>query len=128
MGTRADYYIGNDPSTMEWIGSIAYDGYTLHDDPQDEEDAAIASATTEEEFLYAVGKMLALCNHAVFPEQGWPWPWKDSRGTDYTYCFVGREVACYQFGHGPRRIGEPFCDEKGKGWGVKASFPDMSAR
>lgn len=128
MGTRADYYIGNDPATMEWIGSHAYDGYALHEGDHDEYDAAIAQATTAKGFRKAVQRMLQTLNHATFPDQGWPWSWDDSQLTDYAYCFVGHEILCYQFGHGPRHIGEPFCNDEGDGWGDKAPFQDMSAR
>ena len=132
MGTRADFYVGNDPATMEWLGSIAYDGYSLHGGPHDMHDAAIASATTKKAFRQAVKRMLKQYDHATFPENGWPWPWEDSRTTDYAYCFVGAKVLCYMFGHGPVDIGKPFCNKNTgdfyKRIHEKAEFPDMTAR
>ena len=135
MGTRADFYVGNDPATMEWIGSIAYDGYCIHDARQwwDDNPKKIASSTTEQDFRAYV-RLLLLDDpkyHGTFPEQGWPWPWKDSRTTDYAYCFVDGKVLCYMFGHGPADIGKSFCNSYGDfrpGLRRKADFPDMTAR
>ena len=133
MGTRADFYVGNDPATMEWIGSMAYDGYALHDDypSNDTLDEPIAKATTGKAYRKAVQQMLKKINHATFPKDGWPWPWEDSRTTDYAYCFVDGKVLCYMFGHGPADIGKPFCNNDGDflpGLRRKADFPDMTAR
>ena len=131
MGTRADFYVGNGPATMEWIGSIAYDGYSLHDGHHDKYDAAIAKSKSDKSFRQAVKRMLKQNNDATFPENGWPWPWKNSRTTDYAYCFVDEKVLCYMFGHGPVDIGKPFCNNDGDflpGLRRKADFSDMTAR
>ncbi len=34
-----------------------------------------------------VSEYLAGRNDATLPEQGWPWPWEDSRTTDYAYAW-----------------------------------------
>lgn len=135
MGTRADFYVGNDPETMEWLGSMAYDGYCIHDAKEwwDDNASKVAFATTEQDFRASVRQLMQddIEYHGTSPEQGWPWPWEDSRTTDYAYCFVDCKVLCYLFGHGPVDIGKPFCNSDGdflRGLHKKAKFPDMTAR
>jgi len=54
MGTRADFYIGP-PSHTAWIGSIAYDGYRIHDlDENDLLAMDIATAPTPDAYSEAV--------------------------------------------------------------------------
>ena len=91
MGTRADFYIGKG-ITMEWLGSIAWDGYPSGID------AAIFKSTTKETYHQRVFKFLAADESATFPHQGWPWPWDDSCTTDYAYTFVDGEVWVSSFG------------------------------
>lgn len=65
MGTRADFYIGNDKKA-EWIGSVAYDGYEF----DEEKDHPITNAKTEEEFRKAVSEELKKRDDATFPQEG----------------------------------------------------------
>lgn len=119
MGTRADFYVGRG-ANAEWLGSIAFDGYpTGH--PSD-----VIPATTEADYRARVAKMLAGVYHATLPEHGWPWPWDDSRTSDYAYAWDAGRV----WGHGccwfDATMIEPEEDEHecaGEG-----AFPDMSSR
>lgn len=92
MGTRADFYIGRGENA-EWIGSIAWDGYP------DGIDGAVRTAKTEEDFRQAVMKFFADRDDVTLPAAGWPWPWEDSRTTDYAYAFDGGQVYYSGFGH-----------------------------
>jgi hypothetical protein len=38
-------------------------------------------------------------NDATRPEDGWPWPWEDSRTTDYAYAFDNGKVWASCFGY-----------------------------
>lgn len=38
-------------------------------------------------FRKRVKAMLEKRDDATFPADGWPWPWEDSRTTDYAYAF-----------------------------------------
>lgn len=122
MGTRADFYVGTGKSA-EWIGSIAWDGHddTLKDDPAS---ARIFHARTDSGFREAVAQFLASREDATAPEQGWPWPWDDSRTTDYAYCFDGEVTRIFNFGS-PVVAGDT--DEAAEAR-PEAEFPDMSAR
>lgn len=137
MGTRADFYIGRGEQA-EWIGSIAGDG---HADGSRTEKAF--KATTESAFRAAVAK-LAEEDDFTRPEDGWPWPWKTSRTTDYAYAFEGDRV--YTSCFGSMWISEPKYTEYAAAckayWDADepegdepewpetpaAVFPDMSAR
>ena len=86
MGTRADYYIGTGPDA-EWLGSTTFDGYP-DGCPRD-----VLNATTEAQFRIEVE--LLLSDHGVpstRPNEGWPWPWKDSRTTDYAYAWCSDDA------------------------------------
>lgn len=104
MGTRADFYIGNDEKA-EWLGSIAYDGYRMPDE--------ITKAKTEEEFRAAVTQELLSRDDATVPYQGWPWPWDCSDTTDYHYWFFDGNVHVGKFKDIPEGV---------------TAFPDMSAK
>lgn len=84
MGTRADFYVGKGKDA-EWVGSIAYDGHPGNY-PE------IEKCSTEEDYRTAVKGLFSEVSHATRPEQGWPWPWKDSGTSDYAYCFVDGKV------------------------------------
>lgn len=92
MGTRADFYIGRG-ETAKWLGSIAWDGYP--DGISDE----IRNAKTEEEFRDGLVKFFSEREDVTLPAMGWPWPWDDSRTTDYAYAFDGGKVYASCFGH-----------------------------
>lgn len=107
MGTRADFYIGTG-SNAEWLGSIAFDGYRI--DEMKEKDASrrldnsacwkIKIASDDAGYRAAVSELLALNDDATLPEQGWPWPWEDSKTTDYAYAFVDGVCKAFKWGEG----------------------------
>lgn len=78
MGTRADFYVSK-PEGLEWLGSIAWDGYDI---------GLVAQAETESQFRKSVSDLFAPRDDVTLPERGWPWPWNDSRLTDCAYVFV----------------------------------------
>jgi hypothetical protein len=80
MGTRADFYVGRGPKA-QWLGSVAYDGH-----PENFK-GIIYAPKNEKEFEKAVLAELADRDDATLPKDGWPWPWRDSHLTDYTYAW-----------------------------------------
>src|SRR4051794_6497715 len=94
MTTRADFYVGRGPQA-EWLGSIAVAGMPGGvDDPADG-GRAVIRATTEARYRVAVSRFLAGRRDATPARMGWPWPWKDSRKTDYAYAWDDGLWACY---------------------------------
>jgi len=91
MGTRADFYIGRGDD-MEWIGSIAWDGY-----PDDRDVNAVNKEATEESFREGVSNLIK-SSGGIQPHEGWPWPWDDSGTTDYAYAFDAGIVYASHFG------------------------------
>ena len=87
MGTRADFYI-NRGEKAEWLGSIAWDG---HPDGDSED---LLNIKTRAEFVLRLQK-LSKRDDWTSPEQGWPWPWKDSNTTDYSYAFDTKNRRVY---------------------------------
>ncbi|MEV8635199.1 hypothetical protein AB0395_26430 [Streptosporangium sp. NPDC051023] len=127
MGTRADFYVGRGPDA-EWLGSIAWDGNPAGICT----DTRALEAGDEQTFRDLLGGFLASRGDATTPDQGWPWPWNDSRTTDYAYAFDSGRVygsCCGQpwFLVDPKGVdfGEP---DEGEEIGESAVFPDMSAR
>lgn len=124
MGTRFDLYVGKGKGA-EWLGSYPFDGYP------DGYPKQFFGATTEAAYRAAVSKFLADPEHAdaaTLPADGWPWPWKDSRMTDFAYTFADGRVWVSCFGH--QWIPAPPPDEPPE-WGddgPKEEFPDMSDR
>ena len=82
MGTRSDFYIGLDPDTMEWLGSIAWDGYPGGIDWD------VLGAVTAKAFRVEVSRWLDSREDGTKPGMGWPWPWEDSDLTDFSYAFA----------------------------------------
>lgn len=139
MGTRADLYLGRGPDA-EWLGSIAWDGYP------DGMPEALLRCDTVDRFKVLVEGFLAGREDATLPEQGWPWPWDDSRTTDYAYAFDGDNVWASNFGRNwfDARFPEPDDDEEAERLGTQliegeismdeyrdakpAVFPDMAER
>ena len=117
MGTRADFYVGRGPQA-EWLGSIAYDG-----DPGGL-DVLLSLAGTEEQWRAAVRTEILGRDDGTLPEQGWPWPWKDSRTTDYAYAWEDAGIWCSCFGTAWYR---PCKEEEPEGEEKVAQFPDMSS-
>lgn len=116
MGTRADFYLGRG-ETAEWIGSIAWDAYP------DGIPASVLSASTQEQFTTALLVFVSDRDDFTSPEDGWPWPWKDSRTTDYAYAFDEGEVWASHFGQEWfRAVDEELHRDEPK----TAIFPDMT--
>jgi hypothetical protein len=90
MGTRADFYVGTGPQA-EWLGSITFDGYP-GGCPE-----PIFAATSEADYRAAVEAILGDCE-STRPDEGWPWPWEDSRTTDYAYAWTADGVKLSNFG------------------------------
>lgn len=117
MGTRADFYVGEGPDA-EWLGSIAFDG-----DPSGEP-RPLLDAHDEITYRHLVDLILDKnAEDATRPEQGWPWPWDTSAGTDHAYAWMadGGHVLASHFGsawYDPLRWTEQ----------SPPDFPDMSAR
>ena len=88
MGTRADFYNEN-----TWLGSVAWDGYEWHE----EQGCPLMQSKTQEEFVQHVANTLINREDATFPSEGWPWPWEDSKLTDFAYVFENG-VKVYNFG------------------------------
>lgn len=123
MGTRADFYVGRGESA-EWLGSVSWDGYPAGID------SPIFAAVTEDQYRESVAAFLRV-EDGTLPELGWPWPWDDSKTTDYAYAFEGGSVFCSSFGHkwfqlnvDAENYGADEDDESDK----SAVFPDMSER
>lgn len=120
MGTRADFYIGED---FEWLGSIGWDGYPSGIfEP-------LLNSVTEEEYRDFLKDFFAQRGDVTLPEMGWPWPWDDSHTTDYAYSFLDGKVQAWVFGRGPF---DPAAVASDGDWNWSESltrddvFPDMS--
>ena len=120
MGTRADFYVGRGEQA-EWLGSIAWDG-----DPAGI-DEPVRRACLEKHYREAVSIFL-MRDDATLPAAGWPWPWDDSRTTDYAYAFDGGRVWWSCFGRAWRDALEDDAGEEPVAGGQVAIFPNMKAR
>jgi hypothetical protein len=102
MGTRADFYVGMGP-TMVWLASTAWDGYPEGITPGRQKDwpkgASIFEATTEADWRARLDIYLTGREDVSRPATGWPWPWEDSRTTDYAYTFHEGKVHGFCYGH-----------------------------
>lgn len=118
MGTRADFYVGRGRNA-EWLGSIAWDGYPggLPDD--------LLRLTSEGVYREHLARFFRTRDDATHPDDGWPWPWEDSRTTDYAYAFEAGRVwgSCFGREWFPADEPEPE-DDRPK----TAEFPDMTDR
>lgn len=122
MGTRADFYVGRG-AEAEWLGSIAWDGHPGSIFTTGDID--LPPAVDELVWRELVAEYLARREDATLPEQGWPWPWENSRTTDYAYAFEGGDIYGSSFGHEWFDVREPEPEDDS---GVKvAVFPDMTA-
>lgn len=118
MGTRADFYVGRGEQA-EWLGSVAYDGYPSGIDEQ------LLKCQSEQTFRKAVRALLAEREDRTLPEDGWPWPWEDSRTTDYAYAFDAGAVHASYFGR-PWFDATKEVDDVDELEGPAPVFPDMS--
>jgi len=104
MGTRADFYIAK-ADELQWKGSIAWDGYSIAEadkeslSPNDEKNRTesflewkLKTCTDESEFDTLLTQYLNGRDDATLPENGWPWPWDNSKTTDETYLFKDGKV------------------------------------
>lgn len=122
MGTRADFYVGRGEQA-EWLGSIAFDGYP-DGNVADPKFGPIIGITDEAIYRKQVSALIADLNHGTTPEHGWPWPWEDSRTTDYAYALAGGKVWASCFGH---EWFDPHGEQPEKE-GQKTAFPNMKDR
>ena len=127
MGTRADFYVGRDDKA-EWLGSIVWNGYPTGI-PDAIKKATDADAYRREGMAFIEGR-----RDGTKPADGWPWPWNDSRTTDYAYAFDDGRVLASCFGHAwfdaskpPLAETDEDSDPQLAGEKV-ATFPDMSER
>ena len=93
MGTRADFYVMDHDGSMEWIGSVSQDGGYLSI-PTDIliSGNQIMFEEIVTDFIKSRGKSGILKG-----EEGWPWPWADSRMSDYAYIMhicTGKVMVC----------------------------------
>lgn len=79
MGTKADFYIGIGQAA-KWRGSIAFDGNL--ESMQD-----LVRKTSKHGFKDYIRKISETKSTFISPDDGWPWSWSDSRGTDCAYCW-----------------------------------------
>lgn len=126
MGTRADFYVEQTDGQLDWLGSIAWDGYP-GGLPR-----GLLGARTESGFRHAVAAELASRNDATLPDKGWPWPWDDSHTSDYGYVFRKDCVMFEYEGHWFKVSDHDaaFADDadSARFRQGEAKFPDMSAR
>jgi hypothetical protein len=123
MGTRADYYVGRGKDA-EWIGSSGWDGY-----PGCKDLEPVVTATSEETFRAAVEQRIG-ADDGTHAADGWPWPWDDSRTTDYAYAFDGGQVWISCFGSGWMMFAEATRadDDDSPPKAKTAVFPNMKER
>lgn len=118
MGTRADFYIGRGKDAR-WLGSIAWDG-----DPRN---MRFLGATTENEFMLSI-VALAMRKDWTKPEDGWPWPWKDSGTTDFAYAWDDGRVYIAAYGRGWSTPPQYFDPRQGDPETLpEVEFPDMTS-
>jgi hypothetical protein len=120
VGTRADFYVGRG-TEAEWLGSIAWDGYP-DGLPED-----LRACSNEEDWRGAIAGFLAGREDGTLPEHGWPWPWNDSRTTDFAYAFDGGQVWVSGFGRS-WRVDDGTHSGEDDDLPKDAVFPDMSQR
>jgi hypothetical protein len=133
MGTRADFYVGRGEQA-EWLGSIAWDGYP-DGQPGNPKYGPVIAAASEPEFRERVANLLAAKDDGTTPDKGWPWPWENSRLTDWSYAFDAGQVWASKFG-GPWHVpGEQPPEKEDSEYEAdpcndpaRVTFPDMTSR
>lgn len=109
---------------MEWIGSVAFDGYPEGFESTPEE-IQLITAQSESEFRAAFAEVTSKRDDATLPENGWPWPWEDSLLTDFAYvfdCERGIDIFCFGRPYYGENMDEDSDNEPEK---VSGYFPDM---
>lgn len=91
VGTRADYYAACRGKPPEWLGSTAWDGTPETILPH------LAPCTKKYYFLKNLKHLLESRDDSTMPNQGWPWPWEDSKTTDYTYMYYNGKIYIRHF-------------------------------
>ncbi len=118
MGTRADFYVAK-PEGLEWLGSIAWDGYEIDH---------VALASTEEGYRQSLEEFFAGRDDVTRPKQGWPWPWDTSDTTDYGYVLIEGKGVFYKCFGGEVYSASDDGDEPTPVPDVNFTYPNMSER
>ena len=114
MGTRADFYVGIKKDEMQYLGSIAMDGF--HDTVLPE-----IVAVDEREYVRKVQSLITSREDGSIPERdGWPWPWENSSGSDYAYTFANGLIWYSRFG-------DPWISSDDRQATNDPEFPDMTS-
>ena len=92
MSTRSDFYVMDHDGSLEWEGSAYKDGgpYTTPLKLLIQGDKIMFQETLLD-YLREVG------GEIKYEGGHWPWPWRDSRFTDYSYIFhvcTGKVLMC----------------------------------
>lgn len=122
MGTRADFYIKQEQEPkMLWLGSIAWDGYPEGIDKD------VLLATSPDEYVNEVRRFLA-AHKGTLPDRGWPWPWDNSKTTDYSYVFVDNKVMGSSWGNSffDPLVKQEDNDDETQEQGESIDWPDMT--
>lgn len=78
MGTRADFY-SLENNKFIWHGSIAWDGYDIDD---------VGKTKSLTAYKARLSRFLKDRDDSTYPDDGFPWPWKNSKLTDEVYVFI----------------------------------------
>ncbi len=115
MGTRADFYVIKHEK-LEWIGSLYRDGHPWNI-PTD-----ILIQVNPVMFEELTVEFLQTKDSAIKSEgDKWPWPWADSRMTDYSYIFgIYDKVVAYS--PGVKHLFDPLKIVQGEDL-IAAKFP-----
>jgi hypothetical protein len=133
MGTRADFYLDTEDKLV-WIASIAWDGYPEGVYIKDKEGNTkyLTDCDSEETYRKFLVDFFSGRDDVTYPQMGWPWPWENSRTTDFAYTFSRerKEVVFTCFGRGWFNFkefeeSEKLPEEEGRKL-PKVKFPDMS--
>jgi hypothetical protein len=90
MGTRADFYIGKGRNA-KWVGSVSHDGYKSGV-------KTVLESDTEESYLKNISELETY----IDTSKGWPWPWKTSTFSDYSYYWTDEGIITLGFYHGKK--------------------------
>lgn len=102
--TNADFYVGLGEDAA-WIGSVSVDGSTA-----DMDDAGLFGSDgldelyTEAHYRSVIDEILDVADDAdrgYLAANGdvWPWPWKDSTGSDMAYAFAKGCIHVFERGY-----------------------------